>query len=152
MKNAERVAKRIYLDSNVYISLVREEIDKAFNLRFKDAELFLSLCRKEEIILILSYLFFDEIKKVVGLKRKDIIEFFKNYGIKIEIFYSKKDYSTKVSEIYSNFNLHYPDSLHVAIAIDTDSDLIVSWNKKDFIKTNSLIKCLTPKEFIEEFY
>jgi len=142
---------KLYLDSNVFISLVREEIDGNLNILFNDAELFLSVCSKKNFTLILSFLFFREIEKSIFLGRKDVIDFIKsNYKVTIKVFNEEKDYSPEVERIIKETGIHLSDALHIAIALDSKADLIISWNKKDFVKAIKLINCLTPKEFIDE--
>jgi len=65
---------RLYLDSNVFISFVRGEIDGAFNLRFKDAEDFFARARKLKTEIVVSELFFMEVKGKISLAKQETIE------------------------------------------------------------------------------
>ncbi|MEW6295669.1 MAG: PIN domain-containing protein [Candidatus Diapherotrites archaeon] len=143
---------RLYLDSNVFISLVREEINGSLNILFKDTELFLSICSKKNFSLLLSYWFFKEIEKSVFLQKEEVVELLKsNYAVLIQEIKRGKGYYLEMKNIARETGIRFGDALHIAIALDSKADLIVSWNKKDFLKARSLINCLNPKEFIEEF-
>ncbi|PIU21657.1 MAG: hypothetical protein COT15_01285 [Candidatus Diapherotrites archaeon CG08_land_8_20_14_0_20_34_12] len=143
------VSVRIYLDSNVFISLVRDEIDMAFNLRGKDSEIFFALCAEKKCSIILSQAFSDEIKKVVCIERSDVTEMLKQLSVNYEEISIKAE-NERVSEIIFNKNIHYSDAVHTALAIKSNCNLIISWNKKDFVKVAGLIECQTPTEFIDK--
>lgn len=143
--------RRVYLDSNVFISLVREEINGAFNLRFRDSEAFFSLCKKEKIIVVLSDLFFKETERVVGLKREHVLEFLEKYKLEFVFIETSKDIKHKAKEIRNQNALHTTDALHTALALAAESRAVISWNKKDFEKVKSLIECETPLGFTQGF-
>lgn len=143
--------KRIYLDSNVFISLVREEIDSAFNLRFQDSQAFLALCEKEEIEIILSGIFFDEVRKITGLDKDSVLEFMRAFGIKLFLIEKDENTKEKAIELQKKTKLHFSDSLHTALAVKSSAEIIISWNKKDFKKVSTIIECKNPQEFIEGF-
>jgi len=142
------MGKLFYLDSNVFISFVREEMDSAFNLRFVDSERFFALCRKEKHVLLLSGLFFKEVKKVISLDKSDILEEFERHGIPIactENIPSKE----LVSSVIKESRIHLADAVHVALAYESNADAIISWNKKDFAKSKNFVKCSTPQEILD---
>lgn len=144
--------KRLYLDSNVFISMAREEISPDFTLLCRDSELFLSLCRKKGFTIVISFFFFDEVKNSIFLEREDILDSLENdYGVKLEIIEKKKEYFIGAREIARENEIHYADALHTAIARDNKCDLIISWNKKDFEKIKKIVNYKTPSEFIDEF-
>jgi predicted nucleic acid-binding protein len=57
--------------------------------------------------------------------------------------------SSEVAKIISKQNgIHLADAIHAGTAIQNKAKAIVTWNKNDFIKTNNLIQCFTPEEFL----
>ena len=140
--------KRFYLDSNVFISFVREEMDSAFNLRFVDSENFFALCRKEKCALIISNLFFVEIERAISLKKEDIAEEFKRLKISVVIAENKPS-EKLVSKIVKECRIHFADAVHTAAACENNADAIITWNKKDFVKTQKVMPCFTPGEILD---
>ncbi|HLC36746.1 MAG TPA: PIN domain-containing protein [archaeon] len=142
---------KVYLDSNVFISFVRQEMDSSFNMLFQHSDLFFALCKKKKIGIVLSKLFFDEVEKVISLKQRDITETLKNQGLKTVLIEEIELNKEKAKKIMKENNIHFLDAFHVAISIANKCDCIVTWNKKDFEKTDSLIKSLNPSEFLDTF-
>jgi predicted nucleic acid-binding protein len=140
--------KRFYLDSNVFISFVREEIDSALNLRFVDSENFFAFCRKEKCVLILSGLFFMEVERVISLKKEDILSEFNRLKIGIELV-EKKPLRKLVSKIIKETKIHFADAVHIAVACENKADAIITWNKKDFAKAQKFVPCFTPSEILD---
>ena len=137
--------KKIYLDSNVFISFVREEIDSAFNIRYVESTTFFDFCSRKKHILLLSILFFKEVQKIIFLSKKDVLEEFNR--IKVICFLIERKPNTElINKIIKEGNLHYSDSVHVANACENKADFIVTWNKKDFEKAKKFIECFSPKE------
>ena len=139
------VEKKFYLDSNVFISFIREEIDSSFNLRFQESKEFFKLCMEEKHEIILSELFFAEVLKITALKKELVLEEFKNLGIKI-IEAVKIPSQSQIFKIMKQTGIHASDAMHIAFALENNADLIVTWNRKDFEKAKKLVKCITPNE------
>ncbi len=119
------------------------------NFRFLSLETknFFDFCKKEKHIILLSDWFFKEVQKIIFLNRKDVLEEFKR--MKVNVFVIEKKPNKKlIYKIIKEFNLHYSDSIHVAVAYENKSDFIVTWNKKDFEKANEFVECIYPKEFL----
>lgn len=140
--------KRFYLDSNVFISFVREEVDSSFNLRYVDSENFFAFCRKEKHTLILSDLFFKEVNKVISLKKDDVLEEFKRHEVDATAA-EKNPSKERVSRAIKECRIHLADALHAATAYENRADAVITWNKKDFAKAQKFVKCFTPKEILE---
>ncbi len=137
---------RIYLDSNVLIAYLREEMDSAFNLRYLEAGRFFTHCCNKKIILVISDLFLDEVNHVIGLNENDIYDTFKQ----LEIFFEhiSNEPSQRGDIISKQTGIHFTDARHVANALASHCDAVVSFNRKDFIKTKHLISFMMPEEFI----
>lgn len=140
--------KKIYLDSNVFISFVREEIDPVLNLRYVESGEFFALCAKRKYVILLSYLFFNEVKKVISLEKEDIVEQFKIMAIRTELT-QKKPSEELVSKISRETGIHLADATHIAIAKKNNADLIVTWNIKDFKKAAKIIASRNPTAFLD---
>ncbi|MBU2099816.1 type II toxin-antitoxin system VapC family toxin [Candidatus Micrarchaeota archaeon] len=136
--------KRVYLDSNVFISFANQEIGSNLRPLFIEAEQFFTLVKKKECILILSYLFFDEVKRKCFSDKEQVLGHFKEIEIKTEVIEPEK-------EIFiGNFvskGLHYTDAVHAAIALKEKCDCIITFNIKDFEKVSDKIKVFQPSEF-----
>ena len=141
---------RIYLDSNVFISLVGDEIGRDFTLLSENSRMFVDVCSRMGFVLVLSSWFIKEVERVISLTKEDMVETMQNKGVVFEFVEPMENVSKEAKRIERNYNLHYNDAIHVAIAKEYGCDLIVSWNKKDFEKVEGIIKCKTPKEFISE--
>jgi predicted nucleic acid-binding protein len=74
---------RVYLDSNVFISFIKREKGKQNISLSTQTDLFFNRIKNEKNILILSELFFKEIKKIIYLEPKEIINQFKEMKILI---------------------------------------------------------------------
>ena len=138
---------RVYLDSNVLISFLRSEIDGAFNLRFSQTDEFFVFCRQKTVTLVLSDFFLFEVKKIVFLDKKGVEETFQREGIPYE-FVSDAP-TKKAGEISWKTGIHYADARHVANALESNCNAVVSWNIKDMKKARLLISSFTPLEFVQ---
>ncbi len=139
---------KIYLDSNVFISCVREEIDGQLNLRFSDAEKFFALCAKRSMVVVLSDAFFAEVKHITGLQAEDVIETMREIGIKIKLVQRSKNSEEIARRIMRQTGIHFSDAKHIALALESGCNVVVSWNKKDFEKAHTYIPCITPEDFV----
>ncbi|MFH1256795.1 MAG: PIN domain-containing protein [Candidatus Diapherotrites archaeon] len=137
---------RLYLDSNVLISFLRTEVDKAFNLRFNDSARFFSICREQSIEVVISRLFLQEVEKVISLSEKNVLDVLNSEGLKIvKVEMALRKTTLNISGCAG---IHYLDAAHIASALESNSNAIVTWNKKDFEKAKRLIPCISPDEFI----
>lgn len=142
---------KIYLDSDVLISLFRTEINGAFNLRFQDTQAFLTLCAERGIKIVLSDELFREVKQVTGLDKEDALKLMDESGVVVETIHGAKTTDKTVRAVKERTGIHTSDALHVSCALESGCSVIVSWNKRDFEKTRSFIACADPKEFVSDF-
>ncbi|MBI4053435.1 MAG: PIN domain-containing protein [Candidatus Diapherotrites archaeon] len=138
---------RLYLDSNVFISLVREEIDSSFNLLGTDSENFFIWARKAGSTMLVSRMFLDEIFHVLSLPEKAVFEELECFMLNLETC-KKAPSEALVLKISRNCGLHWADSAHVAYAVENNADKIVTWNLKDFKKAESFVRCVSPAHFL----
>ncbi len=135
--------KRVYLDSNVFISAHKEEMGRNSRGLFIEAESFFNRLNNN-CILVLSEFFFNEVKKQCYLKEKEIIEYFTKNNIRTEIVQLKGKLLVKK---YLEKGIHFSDTLHAASATESKCSLIVTFNTKDFEKISDEITVIEPKEF-----
>lgn len=137
---------RIYLDSNVLISLIRSEIGRGFKLMYQRTEqLFLKF--REDAVFVLSGVMFKEIKENCYLSKEEVLEFVGQYNLKVELIEAtEKDYAK--SKEFLKIKIHYPDSLHLAMALRANCNAIVTWNIDDFENAQDLIEIKQPTDFI----
>lgn len=136
--------KRIYLDSNVFISLIKTEIDHNARGLFIEVELFLENVKKNRNTLVLSDWFFKEVKKFCYLEQKEIIDYFTKLEIQVETVKTNEKINYKE---FAKKGIHFPDSLHIALAVHYNCNCIVTFNIKDFEKAKDTILVFEPKEF-----
>jgi len=134
---------RLYIDSNVIISLFREEIGHNLRPLYQEAELFIEKMKIGGDILIISSLALKEINKICKTQTEDVISYFKENNILFE--YAQKKAFLKTSNFESK-GIHFPDSMHIAIAITNYCHAIITFNKKDFDKQTE-IAVLEPIEY-----
>jgi len=139
---------RLYVDSNVILSYIKQELGgliKAQVVRTKD---FLINCQKERHIIIISDLTLKEIKKIGYYSQEEVEELLKQYDIIFEIIESNEERVKKAKRIEQEMGVHYPDSLHIQLALDSKADAIVTWNLKDFESAEGLIPIRSPADLV----
>ena len=77
----EKRCKRIYLDSNVFISLFNEEIGVQFRGLFAEAEAFFDRIKDGKHVLVLSEIFFREVERKTFLTMGGVLDFLKDRQI-----------------------------------------------------------------------
>jgi predicted nucleic acid-binding protein len=140
-------AVRLYLDSNVLISLVNREFGKAFEFMDQAVEGFFVECGKQGHTLVLSSVFFREVRHSTNLSEQDILRNFPD-GIRLQIVEATPADFAESSALSKRRGVHFPDSLHAALAIRCKCDYIVTWNLKDYDCVRDLILSVSPRSFI----
>ncbi len=136
--------QRIYLDSNVFISLFSKEIGRNMRGLFVEAEGFFKQVKQKNHILILSNLFFEEVQKQTYLSEDEITTYFKEQEVNFEISKIKPGLPWRK---FVAKGVHYSDALHMAAAIAFKCNCIVTFNIKDFEKVKQEIKSVEPANF-----
>ena len=136
--------RRVYLDSNVFISLVDREIGRDSRGLFVEAEQFLEGVKEAGDVLILSNWFFKEIYSYNFMKKEMVIDYFKGLQVLTETIPEENEL---LLDIRSLHELHSADALHAAIALKEKCDCIVTFNIKDFEKIKGKIAVFEPAEF-----
>ena len=136
----------LYVDSNVLISYIKSEfggVTRAQVIRVKD---FLSKCSLSDYELVLSDLTLNEIRKIAYLEEDEVKQLLSGFGIKFKIETTTKGTIELSRVIEKKTGIHRPDSIHVALAVQSKSDFIITWNIKDFVKANIFVKSITPDQ------
>lgn len=136
--------KKIYLDSNVLISLIKEDFGKGFKLMYANTEAFFDNCRED--MFILSSLFLDEVKEKGYYSSDEVNEFFINKQLKTFFVIASKEDLLLAKQLMRR-GMHFTDAAHAAIAVRMNCDYLVTWNEKDFRQVGDLIKVVTPSHF-----
>ncbi len=132
---------RIYLDSNVFISVFNDEIGRNFRALFVDAENFLNKVKKDGHILVLSDLFFEEVQEIIYLGKNEVLSYLKTRNISTECVTGQNFEQVKH---FINKGVHSSDATHAAIAVEHNCDCIVTFNTKDFEQIKDTISILEP--------
>lgn len=139
------MAKRVYLDSNVFISLNLQEIGGDFSGLFIQAQLFFNQARKNSDIVIFSGLALEEIRRKTNLSENDVVSYLSEIGVIVELVcFDKQEINP---DCFIRMGIHKADALHAAIAAEAKCDCIVTFNLKDFEKAKKYIKSVAPAEF-----
>lgn len=132
--------ENIFVDTNIIIDLLAKR-----DLFYKDAQALFTLSDKKEIQLCISSLSFANAYYSIVKHHKDIDA--KKYLAKFKVLVKVLPLEDKAIELAlaSNFN-DFEVGLQYFIAMDNESDIIITRNKKDF--KNSKIPVMTAGEYI----
>jgi predicted nucleic acid-binding protein len=132
--------ENIFVDINIIIDLLVKR-----GLIYKDAQVLFTLSDKKEIQLCISSLSFANAYYSIVKQHKDIDT--KNYLAKFKVLVKVLPLEDKAIELAlaSDFN-DFEDGLQYFIAMDNESDIIITRNKKDF--KNAKIPVMTAGEYI----
>jgi len=136
--------KRVYLDSNVFIALMKTEIGRGFRGLFAEAQDFLERAKEQDCTLVLSGLFSKEVKRFCYLNEEEILCYFAERKIKTELAGNAQK---PLVEEFVEKGVHFWDASHAAIAVANHCDCIVTFNVKDFVAAKSKIMVIDPAEF-----
>ncbi|MFH1588875.1 MAG: type II toxin-antitoxin system VapC family toxin [Candidatus Diapherotrites archaeon] len=134
---------RIYLDSNVFISLFQVEVGMHKRGLFVEAGTFIEKVKENEHLLVLSNWFFDEINRH-HFTKEDVLKYLEEKEITFELVEEKQ--KQDLNE-FTKKGIHYSDAVHIAIALKHKCDCIVTFNSKDFNKIKDKIQVFEPNEF-----
>lgn len=136
---------RIYLDSCVFISFIKKEF--GWNLRplYLEAEYLFEWIKDNNHTLVLSPLFFFEVQKKAHLEKESVLEEFHSLGISLEMPPIPKELQLST---FTRLGIHSADAAHLAYAIETKCDMIVTFNIKDFEPAQLHIKIAEPTRLI----
>lgn len=132
----------IVIDTNVILSALKSSLGKSFELISKIGTDNFDFVISVPLVLEYESMLKKHLDKNIFTDSDidDFIDYLCAAGIKTKIFYLWRPF------------LKDPFDDHVLeVAINANADIIVTFNKKDFIEASVFgIKILTPKEFLEE--
>lgn len=133
---------RIVIDTNVMVAALKSERGASYKL--------LSIIDEEQFQIGISVSLIFEYEDV--LKRGDL-----KLNLETEDIDDILDYICKVADKREIFYLWRPylkdpkDDLLLELAVESESDFIITYNKKDFESIDKFgLQALTPKEFLEK--
>ena len=135
---------RIYLDANVMISVLLQEIGREFRPLFIEAEKFFDKVISEDHTLVLSELFFYEVEKRTSYQKESILSYLKELNMRVELPVEPLQLNAREIE---KQGVHYPDSKHAALAMYYKCDCIMTFNMKDFEPIQNRIRVIEPNQF-----
>ena len=134
--------KLIVIDTNVVLSALQSRLGKSFELISKIGNGQFDFALSVPLVLEYESILKGHLNRTIFSDSdiEDFIDYLCAVGIKTKIFYLWRPY------------LKDPFDDHVLeVAINSNAEVIVTFNKKDFLEAESLgMKILTPKEFLEE--
>ncbi len=132
----------IVIDTNVVLSALQSRLGKSFELISEIGNGQFDFALSVPLVLEYEAILKGHLNRTIFSDSdiEDFIDYLCAVGIKTKIFYLWRPY------------LKDPFDDHVLeVAINSNAEVIVTFNKKDFLEAESLgIKILTPKEFLEE--
>jgi len=134
--------ENVFVDTNIIIDLLAKR-----ELFYEDAQGLFTLSDKKEIQLYISSLSFANAYYSIVKHHKDIDA--KKYLAKFKVLVKVLPLDDKAIELAlaSDFN-DFEDGLQYFVAMDNESDIIITRNKKDF--KNSKIPVMTAGEYIRK--
>ncbi len=133
---------KLYVDTNVFISLIREETSDRRSL-FSEALSFFRKAAQQKDEIITSKLSIKEISKICYLNKEATIESVKIIFPEIKIVEINKENEAN----YYKKGIHYPDSIHASTAKKENCDYLVTFNYKDFEKIKNEINAIEPNYY-----
>ncbi|MBO4638800.1 MAG: putative toxin-antitoxin system toxin component, PIN family [Treponema sp.] len=134
--------QKIVIDTNVILSALQSNKGKSFELISKIGNDLFDFALSVPLVLEYEAILKSHLNKTIFTDSdiNDFIDYLCAVGIKTKIFYLWRPY------------LKDPFDDHVLeVAINSNADAIVTYNKKDFQEAQTLgMKILTPKEFLDE--
>jgi predicted nucleic acid-binding protein len=112
---------KLYVDSNVFISLIREEVSTNRTL-FDEALSFFEKVQERKDTIVISTLNLIEIKTKSYNTKEDLIEDLSKRKINFKFIENNQNIESKRFE---GLGIHKPDSIHVALAIKEKCDCIM---------------------------
>jgi len=134
--------ENIFVDTNIIIDLLAKR-----NPFYKDAQELFTLSDKKEIQLCISSLSFANAYYSIVKHHKEVDA--KKYLAKFKVLVKVLPLEDKAIELAlaSDFN-DFEDGLQYFVAMDNESDIIITRNKKDFKK--SKIPVMTAGEYLRK--
>ena len=133
---------RIVIDTNVFVSALRSRHGASFKLLSMLGENAFDICVSVPLALEYETLAKRQ-ARALGLDAAtidDILDYVCHVALRREIFF-----------LWRPFLKDPKDDLVLELAVESESEFIISYNKRDFVGIGKFgIKVLTPKEFLQK--
>jgi predicted nucleic acid-binding protein len=114
--------------------------------------LFFEKASSEKHLIVISRLSYNEIENKLKINRQETREALSSFKLNFrEVELLKSDFA-EAKKISNVFGIHFQDAVHVAVALRTKCDFIVTFNIKDFEKAREKIKIAEPKDFSQSLF
>ena len=117
-------------------------------------EQFFAKCAEEGHTILTSPLFVIEVRNHTYLKDNEVIPELKSYGLVVEHFDTDEQSIRKrirqlkgLEDEFKKAGTEYWDKVHIALALESGCEAIITWNKKHFEPAEKLIRVFTPADF-----
>lgn len=138
---------RLYLDSNIFISWIKGEFGRKFEFMENSVARFLDWCGRERHTLLLSDLFFYEVKKITGINAEGVFERLKEFEVPIEIVETTMHDKENADGLERKRGVHKMDARHATLAMKSNAYYIITWNRKDFENVEDKVRIASPNDF-----
>jgi predicted nucleic acid-binding protein len=137
--------KRVYVDSNVLISLIQDEFGKGNEFMSLRVKQFLDKTLSCAYLLVISDWCIEEVKRITKLSSDSIRGWIDSLENKVELVISgSNDFQSAKNLLQKKAALHWSDALHTAISLNMNCEVLATWNIRDF--SSATINAKTPSE------
>lgn len=124
---------RVYVDSNVLISLIQDEFGKGNEFMSYRTRGFLDKALSCIYTLVISDWCLEEIQTTTKLSPHSIQTWLDSLDEKVEIAVcGEEDRKSARELLQKKIAQHWSDALHAAVCKRSDCETLVTWNTKDF--------------------
>lgn len=128
---------KIYVDSNVFISIINGDFGKSYEFMDLRSIDFLKKSSGKGYDILISDLVLEEFKKVTKLTDNDFYEILLDNKVNYTLIEFDKNDIELAETLVNKFVKGDKDALHAGIALNRNCELLCTWNKKDFEKLES---------------
>lgn len=139
---------KVYVDSNIFISIILDEISRDYQLLGLRSLEFLNECLECKYEVYVSDFVLDEFCRITSLNDEDFNDLFSVNPKKVRVVESCEEDIVRASQLGKVYVNGFLDSMHASLAIKAKCDFICTWNVKDFVKLEErgVIKVRKPDE------
>jgi len=108
---------------------------------------FLAVCAEDGHTLIASDFFLRQVSDKTMLSKDEILGYLKGLGVKVEQIVATREMIRRNLSRLSGIKTDPEDKIHMALALESRCDMIVTWNIKDYKPAEKVIKSIKPSDF-----
>ncbi|MEK6821462.1 MAG: hypothetical protein AABY11_03635 [archaeon] len=122
---------------------MKKEVGFHWRGLFIEADGFFERVGKNEDTVVLSELFFNEVRKIIQMEAEDVVGVFDALHVKTERYSVRGALFTRQ---FKQKGIHQMDATHLAISIQAECQCVVTFNLKDF-ERQQIIQVYEPATF-----